>query len=296
MTFELDPRFTHNMIDLDDVRLHYVRGGSGPTIVLLHGWGSTWYMWRHVMAKLADNFTVIVPDLPGLGDSGMPQKRLSGYDKKTVAKDIHNLVERLGLGPVHVMGHDHGAAVAYAYSASFRDEVRSLVFCEMALMGVAGDKGIEYFMDQREELRLWHLSFHAANHVAEMLIRGREREYLRWFYRMQIFNTEAISDDDIDVYARSYSGPGGLRLEYYRAFYQDGEDNKELSKEKLSIPVLAVGGANSIRELSVSSMEAVANDVEGIIVPDCGHWLPEERPAEFLDSVLTFLKRIETPK
>ena len=292
MPYQLDSGFTHNMIDLDEVRLHYVRGGSGPTVVLLHGWGSTWYMWRRVMASLAENYTVIVPDLRGIGDSGMPQKPLTGYDKVTVAGDIHQLVERLGLGPVHIIGHDHGAAVAYAYSATYRDEVRSLVFCEMALMGVAGDKGIEYFMDQREELRLWHLSFHAANHVAEMLIHGKEREYLRWFYRMQIVNVEAIDDEDIDVYARSYAGPGGLRLEYYRAFYQDGIDNKRLAQQKLTIPVLAVGGANSIRDLCVSSMEAVADDVEGVVVPECGHWLPEERPEAFLENVTAFLQRV----
>ncbi|MEF2975685.1 alpha/beta fold hydrolase [Subtercola sp. YIM 133946] len=230
-----------------------------------------------------------MPDLRGIGDSGLPQKPLSGYDKVTVAGDIHQLVERLGLGPVHVIGHDHGAAVAYAYSATYRDEVRSFVFCEMALMGVAGDRGIEYFMDQREELRLWHLSFHAANHVAEMLIRGREREYLRWFYRMQIVNVDAISDDDIEVYARSYAGPGGLRLEFYRAFYQDGIDNAKLKENRLTIPVLALGGADSIRDLCVSSMEAVADDVTGVVIDECGHWLPEERPQEFLRAVLPFL-------
>ena len=292
MTYELDQRFAHHMIDLDEVRLHYVRGGDGPPLVLLHGWGSTWYMWRKVISELADHYTVIVPDLRGLGDSGVPEKPLTGYDKKTVAQDIHQLVEKLELGPVHVAGHDHGAAVAYAYAATHRDEVRSLVFCEMALKGVAGDKGIEYFMDQRDELRLWHLSFHAASDVAEMLISGKEREYLRWFYRMQMYNLDGITDEDIDVYARSYSGPGGLRLELYRAFYQDGIDNAELSKTKLTIPVLALGGANSIRDLCVSSMEAVAENVHGVVVPNCGHWLPEERPAEFLESVQLFLKEV----
>lgn len=292
MTAVLDDRFSHHMIDLDEVRLHYVRGGEGPPLVLLHGWGSTWYMWRKVMGTLADSYTVIAPDLRGLGDSGVPQKPLSGYDKKTVAKDIHQLVTKLGLGPIHLAGHDHGAATAYAYAAQFRDEVRSLVFCDMALMGVAGEGGLEYFMDHRNELRLWHISFHAANHVAEMLIRGKEREYLRYMYRTQIYNVDAITDEDIEVYARSYAGAGGLRLELYRAFYEDAADNAEFAKHKLTIPVLAVGGAQSIRELCASSMAAVAENVEGVVIPECGHWVPEERPAELLDYVLPFLAKV----
>lgn len=292
MTAVLDDRFSHHMIDLDEVRLHYVRGGEGPPLVLLHGWGSTWYMWRKVMGTLADSYTVIAPDLRGLGDSGVPQKPLSGYDKKTVAKDIHQLVTKLSLGPIHLAGHDHGAATAYAYAAQFRDEVRSLVFCDMALMGVAGEGGLEYFMDHRNELRLWHISFHAANHVAEMLIRGKEREYLRYMYRTQIYNVDAITDEDIEVYARSYAGAGGLRLELYRAFYEDAADNAEFAKRKLTIPVLAVGGAQSIRELCASSMAAVAENVEGVVIPECGHWVPEERPAELLDYVLPFLAKV----
>lgn len=292
MSSTIDDRFTHHMIDLDEVRLHYVRGGEGPPLVLLHGWGSTWYMWRKVMGTLAETYTVIAPDLRGLGDSGVPQKPLSGYDKKTVAKDIHQLVTKLGLGPIHLAGHDHGAATAYAYAAQFRDDVRSLVFCDMALMGVAGEGGLEYFMDHRNELRLWHISFHAANHVAEMLIRGKEREYLRYMYRTQIYNVDAITDEDIEVYARSYAGAGGLRLELYRAFYEDAADNAEFAKQKLTIPVLAVGGAQSIRELCTSSMEAVADNVEGVVIPQCGHWVPEERPAELLGHVLPFLAKV----
>jgi pimeloyl-ACP methyl ester carboxylesterase len=294
MSAQLDARFSHHMVDVEDLRLHYVRGGEGPPLVLLHGWGSTWYMWRKVMDQLAERYDVIAPDIRGLGDSGVPQKPTSGYDKKTVAKDIHQLVEGLGVGPVHLVGHDHGAATAYAYAASYRDDVRSLVFTDMALMGVAGEGGIEHFMDHREELRLWHISFHAADHVAEMLISGKEREYLRYMYRTQIYNVDAITDEDIEVYARSYAAPGGLRLELYRSFYQDGIDNREFAKEKLTIPVLAVGGAQSIRELCASSMRAVAEDVQGVVIPRCGHWVPEERPAEFLDAVLPFLAKFDS--
>ncbi|WP_218036155.1 alpha/beta fold hydrolase [Sphingobium sp. 15-1] len=293
MTFQLDERFEHHMEDVEDLRLHYVRGGTGPTLVLLHGWGSTWYMWRHLLSKLADHYDVIAPDIRGLGDSGVPQKPLNGYDKKTVAKDIRQLLDKLGVEKAHIMGHDHGAATAYAFCAQYRDVARSLIFCDMALMGMGGETGLEYFMNHGDQLRLWHISFHAANHVAEMLIRGKEREYLRYMYRTQIYNVDAISDEDIEVYARSYAAPGGLRLELYRSFYQDAEDFREFAKNKLTIPVLAVGGQQSIRELCAGSMRMVAENVEGVVIPRCGHWVPEERPAELLAHVLPFLKSAE---
>lgn len=291
MAFRLDDRFSHHMEDVEDLRLHYVRGGSGPTVVLLHGWGSTWYMWRHALARLADEYDVIAPDMRGLGDSGVPLKPLSGYDKKTVAKDVKQLLDKLGVREAHIVGHDQGAAAAYAFCAQFRDVPVSLTFCDMALMGVAGDDGVEHFMDQRDELRLWHISFHAADHVAETLIRGREREYLRLHYRMQIYDVDAIGDEDIDVYARSYAAPGGLRLELYRAFYQDGADNKEFAKRKLTLPVLAVGGEQGIGERGAASMKVVAEGVDGAVIPRCGHWVPEERPREFLEHLLPFLER-----
>ena len=293
MPFELDPKFSHHMINLTEVQYHYVKGGEGPPLVLLHGWGSTWYMWRKVMDELAERYTVIAPDLRGLGDSGVRQKPLTGYDKKTVAADIHELVTALDLGPVHIVGHDHGAAVAYAYAAQFRDNTKSITFTDMALMGVAGDGGIEKFMDHREELREWHISFHSADHVAEMLIRGREREYLRYMYYGRIYNVGGITDEDIDVYAASYARPGGLGLELYRAFYQDGADNREFAKEKLTIPVLAIGGAQSCGELAGSSMRAVADDVTSVVIPECGHWVPEERPQEFMDLLQPFLDKSE---
>lgn len=294
MGYQLDDRFSHHMEDVEDLRLHYVRGGKGPTVVLLHGWGSTWYMWRHVLSVLADKYDVIAPDIRGLGDSGVPQKPTSGYDKKTVAKDIAQLLDKLGVKEAHIVGHDHGAATAFAFCAQYRDVAKSLTFCDMALMGVAGEGGLEYFMNHTDELRLWHISFHAANHVAEMLIRGKEREYLQYLYRTQIYNVGAISDEDIEVYARSYAAPGGLRLELYREFYQDGKDNREFAKKKLTLPVLAVGGQQSIRELCASSMRAVAENVKGVVIPKCGHWVPEERPAEFLGHLLPFIAECES--
>lgn len=284
-------QFTSHCVDLSDVRLHYVVGGKGPTILLIHGWSQTWFEWRKIMPALAENFTVIAPDLRGLGDSGLPLKPTSGYDKRTVAADLKELVDRLDLGPVHVVGHDHGGAVAYAYASNYREETLSLAFIEMALMGVGA--GVEEFMDHSKDLREWHLSFHAATDVAEMLIAGKEREYLTWFYKMQMHNMAAMTEEDIDVYVQAYSAPGGLRLEYYATFYEDGRHNAESCKTKLTIPVLAAAGEDHIAELAIRSMNAVAERVEGHIIPECGHWVAEEQPQWLIDHLLDFYRRVD---
>jgi pimeloyl-ACP methyl ester carboxylesterase len=147
--------FTHHLLQLPDVRLHYVRGGSGPPLILLHGWSQTWYEWRRVLPALAERHTVVAPDLRGLGDSSKPA---AGYDKRTVARDIRELVEALGFDRVSLVGHDHGAAVAYAYAAANRDTVERLAIVEMLLMGAGGELGLDHSQGQG----LWHLSFYAC--------------------------------------------------------------------------------------------------------------------------------------
>jgi pimeloyl-ACP methyl ester carboxylesterase len=278
----LDERLTHHTVQLPDVRLHYVIGGEGEPVVLLHGWSQTWYEWRRIMPALAERYTVIAPDLRGLGDSSKP---LGGYDKVTAAGDIHELVRALGYESVRLVGHDHGAAVAYAYAATYRDEVSRLAFLEMALMGAGGELG----MDNSQGRGLWHLSFQGAGEIAEALIRGRERMYLSWFYKNFLYDPTAISEEDVDEYVRTYAAPGGLRLEYYQAFQQDAADNRELMKRKLTIPVLAVGGDSCLGTLAADCMRVVADDVRGVVIERCGHFVPEERPQELLEHLQPFL-------
>jgi pimeloyl-ACP methyl ester carboxylesterase len=275
--------FTHHTARLSDVALHYVRGGSGRPVVLLHGWSQTWYEWRHVMPVLAEHYTVIAPDLRGLGDSTKP---LTGYDKRTVAGDIHELVGQLGLGDVALVGHDHGAAVAYAYAARHRAEVTRLAFLEMLLMGAGGELGLDHSQGQG----LWHLSFHACSgEVGEALIRGRERMYLNWFYGTFAYDRSAIDDESLDEYVRCYSAPGGLRLEYYRAFFEDAAHVKESMQQKLTIPVLALGGDSCLGSLPGDSMQALAQHVQAAVIPRCGHFIPDERPDALLEHLLPFL-------
>lgn len=275
--------FTHHNAHLADVRLHYVRGGTGSPLVLLHGWSQTWYEWRQVLPALAERFTVIAPDLRGLGDSSKPA---TGYDKRTVAGDIHELVGQLGFDRVSLVGHDHGAAVAYAYAAANRDSVERLAILEMLLMGAGGELGLDHSQGQG----LWHLSFHACGgEVAEELIRGRERMYLSWFYWNFAYDRAAIDDEAIDEYVRCYSAPGGLRLEYYRAFFEDAEHTRESMQEKLTIPVLALGGDACLGGLPIECMKLLADDVSGASIPECGHFMPEEQPDALLEHLLPFL-------
>jgi len=210
--------FRHGMADVNGVRLHYVIGGAGPPVVLLHGWPLTWYSWRHVMPLLAEQYTVLAPDLRGLGNSGKPT---SGYDKKTVAEDVYQLVQQLGFGPVLLVGHDIGGLVAYPYAAAHRESVRKLVIIETTLMGAGPEVGLEAKLDSSAELRLWHMTFHMVPGLAEMLVAGRERQYLAQFYDRNVFQPDAISGADLDVYVRSYAAPGGLGMGHYRTFYLD---------------------------------------------------------------------------
>jgi pimeloyl-ACP methyl ester carboxylesterase len=260
--------------------MHYVIGGQGDPVVLLHGWPQTWYEWRHAMPALAKNYTVIAPDLRGLGDSSKPP---TGYDGKTIAEDIHQLVTQLGFRTIFLVGHDIGTLVAYAYAAEHPTEVRRLVVMDVP---------IPSFLPPGRPISWW-IIFHSIPDVPEALAEGKEREYLSWFYQNRAYNPAAITQADIDEYVSHYSAPGGMRagFEYYRAVPQDTIQNLNYSKTKLTMPVLALGagydriGGNITMPSIIYGMNQVGQNVQGIIVPNSGHWIPEEQP-EFVVKLL----------
>jgi len=262
----------HHTFATNDVRLHYVTAGDGDPVVLLHGWPQTWYEWRRIMPILAAKYRVIAPDMRGLGDSSKPQL---GYDKKTIAEDIHQLVRHLGFEKILLVGHDWGGPVAYAYAAAHRQEVRKLVILDVAIPGAGLETGIRF-----RRGGIWHIQFHGVRDLPEALITGRERTYLSYFYRTAAYDPAAISEQDIDEYVRCYAAPGALRagFEYYRAIWDDAEHNKENAKVKLAMPVLALGGVNGFGAAALRSMQSLADNVRGGVVERCGHWIPEERP------------------
>jgi pimeloyl-ACP methyl ester carboxylesterase len=272
---------TRHTSTVNGVRLHYLRAGSGDPVVLLHGWPQTSYEWRKILPALAARFTVIAPDLRGLGDSSKP---VTGYDKRTLADDVYKLLGELGVERIHLVGHDWGGVVAYAYAAAHPGDVRSLAVLDVAIPGA----GLEQIPQASPTRGLWHISFHGVRDLPEALVSGRERTYLTWFYRTA-YDPQAISEEDIDEYVRCYSEPGALRagFEYYRAIWQDVEHNRENAKTRLEMPVLALGGDRGFGDLTRHSLEAVARDVRGVVLERCGHWVPEERPAELLEHLLT---------
>ena len=282
--------WTHGMADVEPgLRLHYVTAGAGArTIVLLHGFPQTWWEWRHVIPLLVDaGYRVVALDYRGAGQSWRPA---GGYDKCTMAGDVHRLVrDHLGIaGRIAVVGHDLGLMVAYAYAQAYRDEVAHVVVIDAPLPGTA------VFDRLRSDPRVWHFAFHGARDVAELLVAGRERPYLQAFFNARVFDPSAISDRDLDIYVAAYAAPGAMRagFEVYRAFDRDAEDNRAaLARNgKLTVPVLAVGGATSTSgPLVEDMMREVAESVTGLRVPRSAHWIPEENPAALVTGLLAFL-------
>lgn len=274
--------FTHHTANVNNVRLHYVTGGRGEPVVLLHGFGSTWYMWRNVMPELAKRYTVIVPDLRGAGDSDKPA---TGYDKRTLAEDIYQLVRQLGHQRIFLVGHDIGLMVSYAYASAHPADVRRLVLLDAPIPGT------KVFEEIERSPMVWHFAFHNVRDLPEALVAGRERTYLtEGFYRALSYNPAAFTDADVDEYVRCYSAPGGMRagFEYFRAFAEDARQNKGYFKNKLPMPVLALGGAQSLGPTMVNMAKEVATNVRGGVIERCGHWIGDERPEYLTEQLLAF--------
>ena len=275
--------FTDATAEVNGVQIHYVRGGQGEPLVLLHGWPQTWFEWHRVMPQLAEHFTVIVPDLRGFGASAKPAPE-AGYDTRTLAEDLHELVRHLGLTRIRLVGHDIGLMVGYAYAAAYPAEVHKLVLLDAPI------PGIEPVWGQVKANR-WHFGFHATPGLPEVLLAGQEREYLNFFYTSSAHNKTAFTEAEKDEFVRAYSAPGALSasLEVYRAFATSAAQNVESARTKLPMPVLALGGEFSLGPRMVAMVEMVADDVRGGSIPGCGHWVNEENPKYLLAQLLAFL-------
>ena len=284
ISFQIDNvTFSHHTAAVNGIQVHYVMGGKGDAVVLLHGWPETWYSWHKVMPDLAKNYTVIVPDLRGLGDSSKPS---TGYDGKTLAEDIHQLVTQLGFNKIFLVGHDIGTQVAYSYAAAHPTEVKRLAVMELTIPGFV----------PAGRMPLWWVIFHQTPDVPEALVQGKEMMYLSWFFRGLTYNPSAITQADVDEYVSHYSSPGGLRagFEYYRAFPQDAIQNQNYSKTKLTMPVLALGAGyipafgGISNPIVVLGMQQLAENVQGITVPNSGHFIPEEQPKFVINQLFKF--------
>lgn len=266
------------------VRLHYLQAGAGAEtpVVLLHGYTQTSRMWRPLMDQLADRRVVIAPDLRGAGSSAKPD---GGYDKKTLAQDIHALVQQLGHRKVKLVGHDIGLMVAYAYAAQYPEEVESIVLMDAFLPGVGEWKDI-WLMPA-----LWHFHFHGDTPL--QLVAGRERTYFEHFWNnFAADRSRSVPEADRRFYAAAYAQPGGMKagFGYFKSFEQDAKDFAGFAQVKLPQPVLVLSGEKSGGFL-LGQARLVATQVEGAVIPGVGHWLMEEAPAQTVPRLVEFLNR-----
>lgn len=282
------PGFEHRFATVEGTRLHYVIGGKeeGETVVLLAGYPQSGFAWRKVMPLLAQRYRVIVPDLPGQGDSDRPQ---DGYDTQSLATALHTLLGKLDARRYHLAAHDVGAWVAYPYAALFGDEVSKLALLDAGIPGITLPEALPVAPERA--WRTWHFAFHAIADLPELLIAGKERAYLDWFLRRKTANPQTFTDADIDEYLRVFTKEGGLRagLAYYRAADVSARQNRELStRGKLRMPVLALSAdQGSIADMA-GPLRDYAEEVRGATIAHCGHFLPEEQPAAVGEALLRF--------
>jgi pimeloyl-ACP methyl ester carboxylesterase len=273
-------RFQVKTIAANGTGIHVRVGGSGPAVLLIHGFGDTGDMWSKLAEDLARDHTVVVPDLRGMGLSARPA---DGYDKWTQAADMRGVLEALGIDRSAVVGHDIGTMVAYAYAARYRDKVEKLVVMDAPVPGVPPWDEVV-----RSPL-LWHFDFGGPD--MERLVKGRERIYLDRFWNDFAGTPSKIGEATRRHYAEIYARPGAMHAAFaqFRSIRKDAEDNKAQVATKLTIPVLAIGGEKSFGAMEAVVMRNAASDVTELVIPDAGHWLMEEQPAATVKAIRQFL-------
>jgi pimeloyl-ACP methyl ester carboxylesterase len=275
----IDSRFA----EVSGNRLHYLIAGKGDPVLLLHGYAQTSHMWRPLIAELAKAHTVIAPDLRGFGESAKPD---GGYDKKTMAQDIHALAALLGHRRVGVVGHDIGLMVAYAYAAQYPAEVDRIALMDAFLPGVGDWTSVWLLRD------LWHFHFYGKTPLA--LVDGRERIYLEHFWNdFAADPAHSVSEPDRQFYAAAYAQPGAMRagFEVFRAFERDARDFAGFAATKLTMPMLVLTGEKASGEFLIRQGRLVADKVEGVVIKGSGHWLMDEAPDQVVPKLVSFFAR-----
>jgi pimeloyl-ACP methyl ester carboxylesterase len=276
-------RINDRFADVNGVKLHYSMAGKGDLVILLHGYAQNSHMWRPLIPELARCHTVIAPDLRGFGQSAKPA---SGYDKKTMAQDIHALATSLGFKKSIVVGHDIGLMVAYAYAAQYPSEVERIVLMDAFLPGVGNWQTVWLLRD------LWH--FHFYGEVPLKLVAGREGIYFEHFWNdFAADPTRSVPEADRRFYAASYAQPGAMRagFEVFRAFEQDAKDFAEFAQKKLAIPILVLTGEKASGNFLIEQAQLVDSDVEGVVIKGSGHWLMEEAPSQVIPRLAAFINK-----
>ncbi len=273
--------FTSQYVDIGELRLHAVIGGDGPPLLLVHGWPQTWYQFRMLMPALAQDFQVIAVDQRGVGLSDKP---LDGYDTGTLARDLVALMEALGHRRFAMFGCDTGLPIGYALAADHPDRLDRLAVAEAPLPGVAPSPPL--FAPKRANDRLWHLTFNRLDELNEQMVKGREEVYFGWQFASKA--ARKLPDEAVDYYVQTLAAdPEALHASFawYRSLEMTNAQNEKRKNQKLTMPVLAIGGAESLGDQVGMSLQLAAENVQSMVIPGCGHWVSEE----VLPALLGFL-------
>lgn len=277
-------------IKVGEQQVRYLKAGSGPTtIVLLHGWPQSSHEWRKVMPLLADRYTVIAPDLRGVGGTSAPS---ASFEKTTLARDVHGLITQLGARRVIMVGHDIGGMVAYAYARLYPREIVGLSILDVPLPGVQPWEAV------KTSAKAWHFDFHTQAPLAERLVAGRQAEYFRYMIDSVSVRDAAISDEDIATYAAAYRSPESLTagFAWYRAFSADETFNAS-RRERLDVPVLLVGGdqsmGSSLSQVEQGLRSLGVRDIRLAVIANAGHHIAEEDPLATASTIATFASSLQ---
>jgi len=276
--------FTSRYVTVGNLRLHAVVGGEGPPLLLVHGWPQNWYAWRLLMPALARDFQVVAVDQRGMGLSDKPQ---SGYDAAALADDLAALMDALGHQRFAVVGHDTGFIISYALAADYPDRI-----ARVALADIPGPPGTApsppLFLPQPLNDRLWHLTFNRVERLPEQLVKGREDIFFGYEFAIQ---GGKLPEEVTNYYIRMLSDPEALRgsFGFYQALDATIAQNEQRAGQRLTMPVLAIGGAESYGTQVAEAMRSIAEDVQGLVIPNTGHWVAEQAPDEMLAALSAFL-------
>jgi pimeloyl-ACP methyl ester carboxylesterase len=278
-----DARIESRFAEVNGIRMHYLVAGKGDPVILMHGYAQNSHMWRPTMRELAKTHLVVAPDLRGFGDT---TKAESGFDKKSMAVDVHELAKKLGIGKAGIAGHDIGLMVAYAYAAKYPDDVTRIALLDAFIPGVGDTTNLFLLKD------LWHFHFYGPTPLA--LVNGRERIYFEHFWNDFAADAKkSVSEADRQFYAKKYAQPGAMKagMEVFRNFDQDAKDNAVFAKARLRMPMLVLGGEKSGGDFLITQGKMVADNVEGVLIVGSGHWLVDEAPGQVIPKLVEFFNR-----
>ncbi|RXJ96296.1 alpha/beta hydrolase [Malaciobacter molluscorum] len=278
--------FKYKNILIDNIEIAYYEEGKGETLILLHGWPQTSYMWRKVIPELSKKYRVITIDLPGLGNS----TQVKQYDTKYIATLLDNFRDRLDINDFHLISHDIGSWVASSYYIYFNSYLKSLTVMDAGIPGLIPDE----LFSLKNANKIWQFYFHFIDEIPEFLVKDREKEYISWYFNKKSYIKNAITEFDINEYYKAYSKNDKMKngFEYYRSINVSAEQNK-IVKNKFKTKILAIGGEYAVGDSISIAMNKISEDVTPAIIKNCGHYIAEEQPEELLKILIPWLKNQE---